>query len=42
MMGSVVGAIQELGVKVEHIPGGYTCLVQPVDIGVNKLFKNRI
>ena len=42
MMASVVGAIQELGVEVEHIPGGCTCLTQPVDVGVNKPFKNRI
>ncbi len=30
MMESVVGKIQELGVEVEHIPGGCTCLCQPV------------
>jgi len=42
MMASVVGKIQELGVEVEHIPGGCTGLCQPVDVGVNKPFKNRI
>ena len=42
MMASVVGAIQELGVEVEHIPGGCTYLCQPVDIGVNKPFKSRV
>ncbi len=42
MMASVVGMIQDLGVEVEHIPGGCTSLCQPVDIGVNKPFKNRI
>ena len=42
MMASVVGKIQELGVEVEHIPGGCTGLCQPVDMGVNKPFKNRI
>jgi hypothetical protein len=42
LMASVVGMIQELGVEVEHIPGGCTCLTQPVDVGVNKPFKNRI
>jgi hypothetical protein len=42
MMGSVVQAIQELGVEVEHIPGGCTYLCQPVDIGVNKPFKTRM
>jgi hypothetical protein len=39
MMASVVERIQGLGVEVEHIPGGCTCLCQPVDIGVNKPFK---
>ena len=42
MMASVVDAIQELGVKVEHIPGGCTCLCQPVDVGINKPFKKCI
>jgi hypothetical protein len=42
MMASVVEKIQELGVEVEHIPGGCTSLCQPVDVGVNKPFKNRI
>ena len=39
MMNLVVNAIQDLGVQVEHIPGGYTSLCQPVDIGINKPFK---
>ena len=38
IMGSVVTAIQNLGVEVEHIPGGCTYLCQPVDVGVNKPF----
>ena len=42
MMRSVVEAIQQLGVEVEHIPGGCTYLTQPVDIGVNKPFKDWI
>ena len=43
MMASVVSKIQDLGVEVEHIPGGCTSLCQePVDIGVSKPFKNRI
>ena len=41
-MGSVVTAIQNLGVEVEHIPGGCTYLCQPVDVGVNKPFKKLI
>ena len=39
MMNLVVNAIQDLGVEVEHIPGGCTSLCQPVDIGINKPFK---
>jgi hypothetical protein len=42
MMGSVVQRIQELGVEVQHIPGGCTSLCQPVDVGFNKPFKDRI
>ncbi|KAI2495737.1 pogo transposable element with KRAB domain [Fragilaria crotonensis] len=42
MMSSVVEAVQDLGVEVEHIPGGCTGLCQPVDVGVNKPFKHRI
>ena len=30
------------GVEVIHIPGGCTSLCQPVDVGFNKLFKDRI
>ena len=39
MMHSIVNAIQDLGVEVEHIPGGCTSLSHPVDIGINKPFK---
>jgi hypothetical protein len=42
MMGSVVRAIQELGVEVIHIPGGCTGLLQPLDVGLNKPFKVRV
>jgi hypothetical protein len=42
MMGSVVLRIQELGVEVKNIPGGCTSLCQPVDIGFNKPFKDRL
>ena len=41
-MSSVVHAIQDLGIEVDHIPGGCTGLVQPVDIGVNNPLKNQI
>ena len=36
MMAFVAGSIQNLGVEVEHIPGGFTSLYQPVDIGINR------
>jgi hypothetical protein len=42
MMGLVVQKIQELGVEVTHIPGGCTSLCQPIKIGFNKLFKDRL
>ncbi len=42
MMASVVYKIQELGVKVKHIPGGCASLCQPVDVGFNKPFKSHI
>ena len=29
-----------MGVEVVHIPGRYTSLCQPVDVGFNKLFKD--
>ena len=41
-MSSVVHAIQDLIIEVDHIPGGCTGLVQPLDVGVNKPLKNRI
>ena len=42
LMSSVVHAIQDLGIEVDHIPGGCTGLVQPLDVGVNKPLKNQI
>jgi hypothetical protein len=42
MMGLVVQMIQVLGVEAKHIPGGCTSLCQPVDIGFNKPFKDRL
>ena len=38
-MGSVIHAIQDFGVWVEHIHGGCTSLCQPFDVGFNKPFK---
>ena len=42
MMASVVQRIQDMGVEVIHIPGGCTSLCQPVDVGFNKPFKDRV
>jgi hypothetical protein len=42
MMTSVVQMIQELGVEVQHIPGGRTTFCQPVDVSFNKPFKARL
>ena len=42
LMSSVVSRIQDLGIEVNHIPGGCTGLTQPVDVGINKPLKNRI
>ena len=41
-MASVVDKISELGVQVEHIPGGCTGLCQPIDIGIGKPLKSRV
>ena len=42
VMSSVVNEIQDLGVKVEHIPGSCTYLCQPVDVGINKPYKKHM
>ena len=42
MMALVVTKIQELGIEVKRIPGGCTSLCQPVDVGFNKPFKDRV
>ena len=42
MMASVMQMIQELDMEVQHIPGGCTSLCQPVDVGFNKPFKDRM
>jgi hypothetical protein len=38
-MGTIINAIQALGMQVEFIPAGCTGLVQPVNVGFNKAFK---
>jgi hypothetical protein len=40
--GSVAKAIENLGVEWDIIPGGCTGLVQPIDVGIGKPFKNRM
>ena len=42
LMGTVVGKIQELGIEVWHIPSGCTGNLQPIDIDINKPFKNHV
>ena len=42
MMASVVNRIADLGIQVEHIPGGCTGLCQPIDVGVGKPLKSKI
>jgi hypothetical protein len=42
MMSSVVGAIENLGVQVEHIPGGCTGLCQPIGVAIGKPLKNTV
>ncbi len=42
MMALVANKIFDSGIKVIHIPGGCTALCQPLDIGVNKPFKQCI
>ncbi len=41
-MGSVVNAIQALGIEIDFIPPGCTSMVQPVDVGYNKPFKAKL
>ena len=42
MMKPIVNTIKNLGVEVQHIPGGCTSLCQPIDVGINKPFKLRM
>jgi hypothetical protein len=37
-----VNAANDCGVDVDYIPAGYTCVLQPVDVGVNATFKRVI
>ena len=40
--GSVARKFEDLGVEWDIIPGGCTSLVQPIDVGIGKPFKNRM
>lgn len=42
MMGSFVNACNNLGVDVDYIPAGYTCVLQPIDVGFNAPLKRHI
>jgi hypothetical protein len=37
-----VNSVNDLGCDVDFIPAGYTCVLQPVDVGVNATFKKSI
>jgi hypothetical protein len=37
-----VNSANDLGVDVDFVPAGYTCVLQPVDVGVNAPFKSAI
>ena len=39
---SVVNAIEKIGCDFNLIPGGYTCVLQPLDVGINRPFKHYI
>ena len=41
LMSSVVHPIQDLRIEVDHIPGGCTGLLQPLDMGVNNPLRIR-
>ncbi|KAF0703553.1 hypothetical protein AaE_015316 [Aphanomyces astaci] len=34
--------VAKVGTELEIIPGGYTCVLQPLDVGINKPFKDNI
>ena len=40
--GRVTNRIEELGVEWDIIPAGCTGLIQPIDVGIGKPFKNRM
>ena len=40
--GSVARAIEDLGVEWDVLPGGCAGLIQPIDVGINRPWKNRL
>ena len=40
--GTVARAIEDLGVEWDILPGGCTGLIQPIDVGINRPWKNRL
>ena len=42
MLSNIVTKIQALGVQVEFLPPGCTGLLQPVDVGFNRVFKSKL
>jgi hypothetical protein len=36
-----VQSVNDLGVDVDYIPAGYTCVLQPVDVGVNEISRKQ-
>lgn len=42
LMDEVVDLIYAMGVEIIYVPGGCTSLAQPLDVGINKPFKDRI
>ena len=42
MMPRIVDGLNDVGVEVQHIPGGCTGMCQPIDVGIGKPLKSRI
>lgn len=39
---SFIRTLNDIGTELEIIPGGYTCVLQPCDVGINKPVKHGI
>jgi hypothetical protein len=42
LMKSFVDACNNIGIDVEYIPAGYTCVLQPIDVGFNAQLKQHV